>query len=80
MWTDDFTVQMSIASVRSVGKGIAIDMGAHHPTYGNNPPWRVRVAYHWCTTVDASWPMFDDQRPSGCSSSAIKRKAPRGRG
>jgi hypothetical protein len=37
-----------------------IDIGSH-PTYGNNPPWLVRVAYQWNNAVDASWPMFDDQ-------------------
>jgi hypothetical protein len=60
VWSDDFTVQMPIASVRSAGERILLDM-ASHPTYGNDPPWRVRVAYQWDNAVDATWPMFDDQ-------------------
>jgi hypothetical protein len=60
VWSEDFTITMPIAYVRSVGERIELDMGAH-PTYGNNPPWRVRVGYQWTNAIDASWPAFDDQ-------------------
>jgi hypothetical protein len=60
VWSEDFTITMPIAYVRSVGERIELDMGAH-PIYGNNPPWRVRVGYQWTNAIDASWPAFDDQ-------------------